>query len=138
MNFAETYRHEVLQSRRDRSRRALFWSRILGIVLMLTIGAVLRAEPDLRRALATAGSDAILAMTGRAAAAPAAPLSVPAAPPQTAQDHGVRVATRPRDRVKVNRPANAQPVADATGPAIDPAALANEIGAQLQTMKPRP
>lgn len=131
MGFSETYRHEVLQSRRDRSRRALFWSRILGIVLMLTIAAILQAEPDLRRALTTAGSDAILAMMGRDAAA--TPHASPAALPQGAENHAVQVSTRPRDRVKVNRPTT-----DATGPALDPAAMANETGAQLQTLKPRP
>ncbi|MDD9719981.1 hypothetical protein PVW51_04725 [Sulfitobacter sp. PR48] len=131
MDFFETYRHEVLQSRRDRSRRALFWSRILGIVLMLTIAAILRAEPDLRRALTTAGSDAILAMMGRDAAA--TPQASPAVLPQGAENNAVQVSTRPRDRVKVNRP-----TAGATGPALDPAAMANETGAQLQTLKPRP
>ncbi len=131
MGFSETYRHEVLQSRRDRSRRALFWSRILGIVLMLTIAAILRAEPDLRRALTTAGSDAILAMMGRDATA--TPQASPAALLQGAENNAVQVSSRPRDRVRVNRP-----TADATGPALDPAAMANETGAQLQTLKPRP
>ncbi|APE42768.1 hypothetical protein BOO69_04510 [Sulfitobacter alexandrii] len=69
MEFAETYRQEVLRSRQDRARRALFWSRVLGLVLMLTVAAVLRAEPELRRALATAGTDAILAVAGRQASA---------------------------------------------------------------------
>jgi len=131
MGFSETYRHEVLQSRRDRSRRALFWSRILGIVLMLTIAAILRAEPDLRRALTTAGSDAILAMMGRDAAS--TPQATPVVLPQGAENNAVQVSTRPRDRVRVNRP-----TAGATGPALDPAAMANETGAQLQTLKPRP
>ena len=65
MEFAQTYRHEVIQSRRDRSRRARFWSRIVGIVLMLTIAAVLKMEPDLRRALSEAGTNAILQIASK-------------------------------------------------------------------------
>jgi hypothetical protein len=80
MRFSETYQHEVIQSRRDRSRRAHFWSRLLGIVLMLTLGAILRSEPQLRQDLAIAGSDAILWVSGRVAQ-PAASRNAPSAPP---------------------------------------------------------
>jgi len=63
MSFAETYKHEILQSRRDRSRRSMFWARILGLVLMLTIGAILRSEPQLRQGLMDAGIEAVLKLT---------------------------------------------------------------------------
>ena len=59
MNLADIYHHEVLQSRHDRSRRAFFWARIIGLALMLTIGATLRSEPELHNALARAGMDVI-------------------------------------------------------------------------------
>ncbi|KAJ03085.1 hypothetical protein PM02_10855 [Sulfitobacter mediterraneus] len=65
MSFGETYKHETLQSRRDRSRRSMFWARILGILLMLTIGAILRSEPQLRQDLMNAGINGILKLTKR-------------------------------------------------------------------------
>lgn len=59
MSFSDTYRHEVYLSRKDRSRRALFWAKVISFVLMVTIGATLRAEPELRRVLMDAGMDAV-------------------------------------------------------------------------------
>jgi hypothetical protein len=132
MEFVETYRHEVIQSRRDRARRALFWSRILGIVLMLMIGAVLRAEPELRRALSTAGSDAILAMMGHSAATPQAVL------PKGADDNAVQISTRPRDRVKVNRPAQGLAKRPEFAADLDIEDLSRSVGAQLNNMPVRP
>ena len=64
MSFAETYRAEVLQSRRDRARKAFFWSRILSVVLMLNIALILRAEPELRRALIVSGMSLMSSVTG--------------------------------------------------------------------------
>tara|TARA_R110002124_G_scaffold20886_2_gene81200 strand:+ start:747 stop:1184 length:438 start_codon:yes stop_codon:yes gene_type:complete len=145
MEFAETYRYEVIQSRRDRSRRALFWSRILGIVLMLTIAGVLRSEPDLRRALSTAGSDAILAIAGRNGAPTPAPMALP----KGTDDQTVHVSTRPRDRIKVNRPTQSErTLGPQTGGSptmppdfannVDPEALSNMVQQQLKQMRPRP
>lgn len=136
MEFAETYRHEVIASRRDRSRRALFWSRIVGIVLMLTVAAVLRAEPEFRKALTTAGSDAIIAMMGRHN--PTAPQAGALSPPTDAKEKTVQVSVRPRDRVKVNRPDLRQTAQKGFGEAIDAEALSREVGTQLQNMKLRP
>ena len=132
MKFAETYRHEVIQSRRDRSRRALFWSRVLGIVLMLMIAAVLRSEPELRRALSTAGSDAILAMAGRVAAPAGVDL------PKGADDTAVQISARPRDRVKVNRPGSIRPVQPDLAGGVDTEALSRMVQQQINQMPVRP
>lgn len=59
MSFDETYQAEVLLSRRARSQRALFWAKIVGFVLMLTVGATLRSEPQMLRAIMGLGMDAI-------------------------------------------------------------------------------
>ncbi len=59
MGFAEIYRNEVLQSRRDRARRAFFWARLIGLVLMVTVAAALRSEPGLTRQLMLAAMDAV-------------------------------------------------------------------------------
>ncbi|OAN80658.1 hypothetical protein A8B82_01030 [Sulfitobacter sp. EhC04] len=133
MDFAETYRHEVIQSRRDRSRRALFWSRIVGILLVLTIAAILRVEPELRRALAIAGSDAIIAVMGRST-----PDTAQAALPQGAQGTQIQVSARPRDRVKVNRPGQTPTAQPESAGQVDPQALAREIEKQFQNLNPRP
>ena len=65
MQFADTYQHEVMKSRQIRSQRAKFWARITGLVLMLTIGAILRSEPQLRQDLLRVGVDAVLMVSGR-------------------------------------------------------------------------
>ena len=64
MTFRETYRSEVNESRRDRSRRACFWAKVVSIVLMVTIGATLRAEPQLRAALASVAMNTVLRLAG--------------------------------------------------------------------------
>lgn len=92
MSFADTYREQVVQSRQDRARKALFLSRIVGVILMIAIAFVLRVEPALRTAIAEAGMDLMTQMTGRAA-----PVQTAAADTDLAQSQ------RPRDRVKVNR-----------------------------------
>tara|TARA_R110002094_G_scaffold191712_1_gene165985 strand:+ start:970 stop:1350 length:381 start_codon:yes stop_codon:yes gene_type:complete len=121
MNYEDLYRENVLLSRRDRARRALLWSRIVGIVLMLSVGVVLRSEPDLRRDLMVAGMNAVARVTDtRAKARPDAPAraqSSAAAPDST---------LRPRDRIKVNRYAVAPQDQDAQG-------LAGTVGKTLSS-----
>jgi len=97
MRFREIYRTEVLQSRRDRSRRALFWSRVTGIALMLTIGAALRADPALRTALMNAGMNAMLRIADTQGTT-----QVPKT--QTAQASPTQ-GPLPVSRIKINRPA---------------------------------
>ncbi len=112
MSFKETYRNEVLQSRRDRSRRAFFWARITGLVLLLTIGATLRSDPELGRALAVAGMDAVMDIAGNTQAA-----QMPQrGPDQTAM---------PKSVVKVNRFGSPAPASDQT---VDAQAMAKDLG----------
>ncbi len=112
MAFEDIYRSEVLQSRRDRSRRSLFWARVLGIMLMLTIGLTLRSEPDLRRALMEAGMNGIARIAGRDSGTQV---------PQPAALGGLR------DRVKVNRH-----LGGATPPAANETqATADDLGRSL-------
>lgn len=121
MAFADTYREQVVQSRQDRARKALFMSRIVGLMLMLLIGFVLRAEPDLRAALAEAGMNGIAKMTGRDV------------PTQTASAAPAESAL-PRDRVKVNR--GSVPDAEtASQSRVDAQAEAEELGQRLRTIK---
>ncbi len=114
MSFSETYHAEVLQSRRDRSRRAMFWARILGLVLVLTIGAILRSEPALRSALADVGMTAIMRVTGNGASQQAATQAAPT------------TSALPVSRVKVNRFGAAQPA-----PPQDMQRTADNLGATL-------
>lgn len=116
MNYEDIYRDNVILSRRDRSRRALFWSRIVGVVLMLCIGVILRSEPQLRQDLMYAGMDAIAKVTGTKANPSPAALQVEAAAPQNTQ--------RPRDRIKVNRYGAAAQDQDVQG-------LAEQVGKTL-------
>lgn len=122
MSFQETYRSEVLQSRRHRSRRAHFWARFFGLILLLTVGATLRSEPELRRALAGAGMDAVMAVAGRVVPGPQAP--------QGAKVE--QISNLPTSRIKVNRFK-----ADTANPdqAIDPQALAQDVGRTLAAQK---
>jgi len=113
--FKEIYQNEVLQSRRDRSRRAFFWARIVGLALMITIGATLRSEPEMRQMIATAGMDAVMRMAGRAPPAQTAAL----APESSAL---------PKSVVKVNRFGTDAQAQDQT---LDPQALAKELGRAL-------
>ena len=119
MNPKESYRHEVLQSRRDRSRRAFFWARIFGLALMLTIGATLRSEPELRSALARAGMDAIKATINQTQ------------PAQTAALAPIN-SSLPKSRVKVNRFGGSFVKADQQ---IDAQAIANELGRAMAAQK---
>ncbi|MBD3664228.1 hypothetical protein [Sulfitobacter aestuariivivens] len=59
MTLAYTYREQVRVSRQDRSRRAFFWAKVVSFVLMITVAATLRADPELRRVLINAGMDAV-------------------------------------------------------------------------------
>ena len=120
MTLADTYREQVVQSRQDRARKALFMSRIVGLILMLLIAFVLRVEPNLRTAFAEAGMDLMTKMTGRDA------------PTQTAEATPAQ-STLPRDRVKVNRGA---PSAQSSSQSrADAQAQAEELGARLQAIK---
>ncbi|NNE51112.1 MAG: hypothetical protein HKN30_01765 [Sulfitobacter sp.] len=65
MEFSDTYREQVILSRSDRSRRAMFWSRILGILLMLLVAVILRTEPQLRSDLLRVGIETAMKLTQR-------------------------------------------------------------------------
>ena len=112
MSFAETYKHETLQSRRDRSRRAMFWARVLGLMLMLTIGAILRSEPQLRQDLMNAGINGILKLTKRDQ-----PQIAGSPLPTNTQGNAV---------IRINRPA---------AEAHDSSALAAEAGRRIAARK---
>jgi len=125
MSFQDVYHNEVLVSRRTRSQRASFWAKILGVVLMIVIGATLRSEPQLRQALVTAGMDGVAAVSGQVQSS----RTEPSAAAQTFQLPDVsqmkamltqskhaqaqyaqadiavqtQVVARPRDAVRVNR-----------------------------------
>jgi len=88
MSFAQTYKEEVLKSRRDRSRRAFFWARVVGLVLMVTFATTLHRDPALARAL----KDAAVVQMMRLAGAPT---------PQTTG--APETAHLPRSRVRINR-----------------------------------
>jgi len=114
MDFKETYRHEVYLSRKDRSRRAFFAAKITGIALALTIGASLRAAPELRGALMTAGMDGIARITNldqpsaqQAPAMLAADQSrqTPPQPPPQRPAIAQAPKTLPTSKIKINRPA---------------------------------
>lgn len=121
MTLADTYREQVVQSRQDRARKAIFLSRIVGLMLMLLIAFVMRVEPNLRSAFAEAGMELMTKMTGRDA------------PTQTASAAPAQ-STLPRDRVKVNRgtAANAQ---SASASREDAQAQAEALGARLKAVK---
>lgn len=129
MAFADTYREQVIQSRQDRARKALFWSRIVGLALMLTVAFVLRVEPAIRTAFAEAGMELMTRMTGKQAPAQTASLTseqnAATAPAQS---------TLPRDRVKVNRgtTSNAQ---NSSQSRADAQAQAEALGARLKAVK---
>lgn len=119
MSFADIYNHQVFESRRTRSQRAQFWARVVSLALMLMVGVVLRTEPDLRRALAEAGMSAVMQVTGRSTALAAA--QDPAADPSTI--------TRPKDRIKVNRPATDASLSTQS----DTQGLANQVQGRLSS-----
>lgn len=119
--FSEIYRTEVLQSRRDRSRRAFFWARIVGLALMLTIGATLRSEPELRSALARAGMDAVMTVAGR---------SQP--DPRVAQISSSE--DLPKSRIKINRFGSSSGKPETQ---VDAQALAQELGRAMDALKVR-
>lgn len=129
MAFADTYREQVVQSRQDRARKAMFWSRIVGLALMLLIAFVLRVEPAIRTAFAEAGMDLMTRMTGRDAPTQTAS----ATPAQTASTAPTQ-STLPRDRVKVNRGtvSNAQTSSQSRENAQ---AQAEALGARLKAIK---
>ena len=104
MEFKETYRHEVYLSRKVRSQRALFAAKLTGFVLVLTVGATLRAEPELRRLLFNAGMNGVSSFANLEA--PDVAVSALPAAPQSAERTSSDL---PTSRVKVNRPARATP-----------------------------
>ncbi len=87
MSFGDTYKEEVLQSRRTRSQRAGFWAKVVSFVLMIVVAATLRSEPELRHALIAAGTDGVLSVTGRQSTS--APVSTPTALPHSAGLEGL-------------------------------------------------
>lgn len=121
MTFADTYREQVVQSRQDRARKALFWSRIVGLMLMLLVAFVLRVEPGIRTAFAEAGMEIMTKMTGRQA------------PTQTAEVAPAQ-STLPRDRVKVNR-GGASDAQTSSQSRADAQAEAEALGQRLQGIK---
>lgn len=127
MTFKDIYGHEVLQSRRDRSRRALFWSRIVGIVLMLTVGVVLRSEPDLRQALMTAGMNGVARFADQESATTAA------TPTQVDHVPSVRQAGKPQDRLRVNR---LMPETQTDEPSHETQTSANNLGTRVSARRP--
>ena len=64
MGFQETYREEVIASRRSRGRTAVFLGRLIGVGLMLATVAVMQREPGLRLALIDAGAQAVARVIG--------------------------------------------------------------------------
>ncbi|MGB3245565.1 MAG: hypothetical protein WBB25_13605 [Sulfitobacter sp.] len=116
MGFADTYHEQVFQSRRDRARRAFFWARILGVVLMLSIGVTLRADPKLRSLLTEAGMDALASLANVAN-------PQPDWTPQATASMTQAPTLMPASRVKVNRynnsaPADAQSIAQKLGDSL--------------------
>ena len=78
MTFSENYRYEVLQSRRTRRTRALFWAKVLSLLLMILVAVTMRSEPHLRQALTSAAMEAAMNVAGKVTQAQAEPsASVP-------------------------------------------------------------
>lgn len=119
--FSDIYRAEVMQSRRDRSRRAFFWARIVGLALMLTIGATLRSEPELRSALARAGMDGVMAVAGRSQPDPRVAQISPSE-------------KLPTSRIKVNRFGSSSGTPEAQ---VDAQALVQELGRAMDALNVR-
>jgi hypothetical protein len=164
MSFQDVYHNEVLLSRRTRSQRSHFWAKVVGVVLMVIIGATLRSEPQLRQALFTAGMDGVAAASG-AVQAPSQ-VSQPAYQlPDTSQMQGMfaqtqnaqpgapvqtKVVARPRDAVRVNRHGAGPALATKAQAAEQPfgvsqpditdaqaaSAAAQDLSKLLQSMKP--
>ena len=113
MTGDDTYLFELRKSRRIRSQRAMFWARITGVLLMILVAATFRIEPGLRIALTDTAVSGVLALTSTAVKSPdplpadpfasgRAAYGDPDLTPQDAAAHPEE-ASRPRDRVKVNR-----------------------------------
>ena len=154
MTFKDTYADAVLESRRIRSQRAGFWAKVVGLLLVLTIGATLRSEPQLRLALMSAGMDAVMAMTGRAPPEPQP--TQPAVPdlsalrsllPNAQQQTTPVDDTPPDSGIKINRPGASTPggarfervtpeTASAPAPPAQstPNAMATQLGQLLKQM----
>jgi hypothetical protein len=99
----------------------MFWSRIVGLMLMLLVGFVLRVEPDLRTALAEAAMDGMTRMTGRDA-------------PQATEGGAPTQSALPRDRVKVNR-FGVQDADSASASRESAQAQAEAIGQRLRSVQ---
>lgn len=126
MSFSDTYRHEVYLSRKDRARRALFWAKIVGLVLVVTIGATVRAEPELRRVFMTAGMDAVAAFADLNQSGAEGSGSARA---NSDVSFGQRdPAGLPTSRIKVNRLGSTAPIEADTA--------AQNLGASLSEIKP--
>lgn len=129
MSFAGTYHEEVLASRRDRSRRAFFWAKVTSILLMLTIAVTLRVEPDLRRLILTAGTDAIMRGAGANETSDVADL-----PGRQVAAPSAQGSSLPRSRIKVNRPAPSPQSDTGFGSPVD----IRQLSSQLQQMQLNP
>ena len=125
MSFAETMTLEIRQSRRDRSRRALFCAKLMGICLVLLVGDILRTEPEFRAALMNNGINGMVQLMGREA-----PQSVE---PQDATPQNARQSPNvlPRSTVKVNRSSGS---ANATS-TPQTKEIADDLGRTLSTRK---
>lgn len=80
MSFAETYSHEVIETRRIRAQRARFWAKLISLLLMITVAAVLRSEPQLRTALMSAAVDGVTALRGTDTPTPGTPVPTAQSP----------------------------------------------------------
>ena len=150
MRFRETYSEAVRDSRRIRAQRAGFWAKWASLALVITVGATLRSEPELRQALMNVGMDAVMAVSGQTP--PPAPEGTDLqallqqaqafAPPPTD--------VAPRDAIRVNRPGlgvdggsaihriRVTPVPDASKVPVDPSdQMAAQIGRLLQEIQKR-
>lgn len=153
MSFAETYSHELLETRRIRSQRARFWAKIVSFALMLTLGATFYSEPQLRQAIMQTGMQGVMSLSGRSAAVPqtsvALPTDLAALQNQLQQDQ--TGAPQVSTGIKVNRfgpdssarpvfrkvqPATEAPAAQmAPNQGTDSTAMAQQLGRLLQKLQ---
>ncbi len=160
MDFKDIYADEVLEARRDRSKRARFWAKIVSLVLVLTVASTLRSEPQLRLALMSAGVDGISALRGSSDSGGPSFMKTWMANAQSQAQRQNRIAEaqpeevaplRSKHTVKVNRHsfAKANPLSG-IGPAAkgtaqgrssrgetidDTAAMADQLGQAMGSMK---
>lgn len=93
MSFADTYREEVVESRRARGRSARFFGRLIGFVLALGFMATMQTQPELRQELINVGMRGVGAVMGIDVAANA----------ENPQSVAPSASPLPRSRVPVTR-----------------------------------